>query len=106
MKDLNNQEFRQQIAEDDNAVILDVRTHAELEEEGMIKGAQHHDIHQPQKFMNALESMDKTKSYYIYCRSGGRSGQACQIMDQMGFANTYNLETGFMNWDGESVAYS
>ena len=106
MKDLNNQEFQQHIAEDADAVIIDVRTEGELQEEGMIPDALHHDFHQPQEFMGALQSMDKSKNYYIYCRSGGRSGQACQIMDQMGFANTYNLETGFMNWDGESVAYS
>jgi rhodanese-related sulfurtransferase len=44
--------------------------------------------------------MDKSKNYYVYCRAGSRSSQACQIMDQMGFENTYNLAGGFSNWDG------
>jgi rhodanese-related sulfurtransferase len=45
--------------------------------------------------------MDKTKNYYVYCKAGGRSAQACIIMNQMGFENTFNLEGGFMNWNGE-----
>ncbi|MGB7395998.1 MAG: rhodanese-like domain-containing protein, partial [Pricia sp.] len=35
------------------------------------------------------------------CRSGNRSGQACAIMKNAGFKNAYNLEGGFMNWEGE-----
>ncbi len=102
MKDLNNYDFQQQMAEDADAIVIDVRTAEELED-GMLENAVHYDIHKPQEFMTALESMDKSKSYYMYCRSGGRSGQACQIMDQMGFERTYNLETGFSGWDGAVV---
>jgi len=47
--------------------------------------------------------LDKTKKYYVYCRSGGRSGQACNIMQQMGFGNTYNLIGGIMEWEGPIV---
>ena len=61
----------------------------------------HHDFFEGQEFIDALEKMDKSKNYYIYCRSGNRSGQACDIMDQLGFENTFNLEGGFMNWTGE-----
>lgn len=102
MKDLNNYDFQQQMAEDADAIVIDVRTAEELED-GMLENAVHYDIHKPQEFMTALESMDKSKSYYMYCRSGGRSGQACQIMDQMGFERTYNLKTGFSGWDGAVV---
>ena len=45
---------------------------------------------------------DESKSYYVYCRSGGRSQQACMLMNQMGIENTYNLKTGFSEWDGET----
>jgi len=99
MKNLNNFEWKEEIANDPNAVILDVRTDDEVAE-GMIEGAVHHDIHQPQEFMTALEKMDKSKNYYVYCRAGSRSQQACQIMNQMGFENTYNLTEGFSKWDG------
>jgi len=99
MKNLNNEEWKEKTANDSNAVILDVRTDEEVAE-GIIENAIQHDIHQPQEFMAALEQMDKSKNYYVYCRAGSRSSQACQIMDQMGFENTYNLTGGFSNWDG------
>ena len=34
----------------------------------------------------------------LYCRSGNRSGQACQILDSMGFKNTKNLVGGMLAW--------
>ncbi len=33
-----------------------------------------------------------------YCRSGNRSGQACQILDMLGFSNTKNLQGGMLAW--------
>lgn len=99
MKNLNNFEWKEEIAKDPNAVIIDVRTEEEVAE-GMLENAIHHDIHKPQEFMAALEDMDKSKKYYIYCRAGSRSQQACQIMKQLGFEHTYNLTEGFSNWDG------
>ena len=34
----------------------------------------------------------------IYCRSGNRSGQACQVLDMLGFTNTNNLAGGMLAW--------
>lgn len=99
MKNLNNAEWKEETAKDTNAVIFDVRTDEEVAE-GILENAINHDIHKPQEFMAALEKMDKSKNYYVYCRAGSRSSQACQIMDQMGFENTYNLTGGYSNWDG------
>ena len=55
----------------------------------------------PKASIDEVEKLDKSKNYYIYCRSGNRSGQACQIMDKLGFENTYNLMGGFNEWDGD-----
>ncbi|HLX93395.1 MAG TPA: rhodanese-like domain-containing protein [Puia sp.] len=33
-----------------------------------------------------------------YCRSGNRSGQACIILDMLGFKNTKNLTGGILAW--------
>ena len=40
----------------------------------------------------------KEEEIIIYCRSGNRSGQACQILDMAGFKNTKNLVGGMLNW--------
>jgi rhodanese-related sulfurtransferase len=102
MQDLTREQWKQMTAEDNEAVILDVRTQEEIDE-GIIPEARHHDIYESGRFMDAIQQMDKSRNYYIYCRSGGRSAQACQIMDQMGFENTYNLLGGFSEWDGKII---
>lgn len=100
MADLSQEEWANKLRADDNAFILDVRTEEELEE-GYIPNAKHIDIYLGQGFIDELEKLDKSKNYYVYCRSGNRSGQACAIMNSIGFENTENLSGGFMNWEGE-----
>ena len=82
------------------SVILDVRT-AEEFESGYIKGALNLDIRGGADFLVSIEKLDKSKSYFVYCRSGARSGQACQLMSQMGFSAVYNLEGGVLAWEDD-----
>lgn len=100
MKNITQKEWQKAISEDDNAAILDVRTQDEVDA-GMIPDAAHIDIYKGQGFIDEVGKMDKSKNMYVYCRTGNRSGQACQIMDGLGFKNTYNLMGGFSEWDGE-----
>ena len=100
MSDLSQEEWAEQLASDDNAFVLDVRTPEEVEE-GYIPGSTNIDIYLGQEFLDEIEKLDKSKNYYVYCRSGNRSGQACAIMNSIGIENAYNLEGGFMNWEGE-----
>ncbi len=100
MSDLSQGEWVEQLNADDNALILDVRTPIEVSE-GYIPNASNIDIYLGQQFLGELEKLDKSKSYYVYCRSGNRSRQACAIMNSVGFANAYNLEGGIIAWQGE-----
>lgn len=100
MADLVQAQWQEELSKDDNAIILDVRTEEELEE-GIIPNAIHIDIYLGQEFINQIEKLDKSKTFYVYCRSGGRSAQACAIMNQLGFASTKNLVGGFSEWTGE-----
>jgi rhodanese-related sulfurtransferase len=40
----------------------------------------------------------KDEEVVCYCRSGNRSGQACLILDTLGFTNTKNLVGGMLKW--------
>jgi len=100
--DLSQNEWTSQLAADENAVILDVRTEEECLD-GIIPGAINIDIYKGQGFIYKLDELDKMKNYYVYCKVGGRSGQACSIMNELGFEHTYNLLGGFMNWEGETT---
>jgi len=102
MEDLTQEEWAEELANDSNAVILDVRTDAEVAE-GIIPNAIHIDFYLGNEFVSKLDNLDKSKNYYVYCRSGNRSGQACNIMDELGFNNAFNLEGGMLNWAGDVV---
>ena len=99
---LTQQEWATKLSEDDNALILDVRTPDECSE-GMIPNAINIDIHKGQGFIYAVQELDASKNFYVYCRSGGRSGQACSIMNELGIKTAYNLMGGFMDWEGEKT---
>jgi rhodanese-related sulfurtransferase len=83
-----------------NNIILDVRTPEEFSE-GYIANATNLNIYDANIFMSKIQSYNKENSYYLYCKSGARSAQACQIMSQLGFNNVYNLLGGITNWKGE-----
>lgn len=40
----------------------------------------------------------KDQELIVYCRSGNRSGQACMVLDSLGFENTKNLVGGMLAW--------
>ena len=100
MADLTQAEWTRRLKGDTNAVILDVRTQQEVED-GYIPGALNIDIFGGQAFLDAIDALDKSKTYYVYCRSGNRSGQACALMSTRGFDNCLNLMGGMMEWEGE-----
>ena len=102
MKNLTQKEWEEKVATAENAVILDVRTNLECAQ-GTLENAQCLDIFQRDNFIEKLDKMDRDKNYYVYCRSGQRSANACQIMDEMGFKQTFNLSGGITGWTGKIV---
>lgn len=89
-------DFKQLLSETPNAIILDVRTLAE-HKQGGIDGAINIDI-MGSGFTQKVAALDKDKTYFVYCRSGNRSGSACEMMSKDGFKNLYNLTGGMMHW--------
>ena len=86
--------------ESEESVIIDVRTDDEFST-GYIEGAVNIDFYMGNKFISEIGKLDKSKSYFIYCKSGARSGQTCELMKQKGFKKVYNLEGGILGWTGE-----
>ena len=99
-KNIDNNAFQEGMAKED-AVLIDVRSGMETMD-GIIPGAILIDI-MGGDFMDKVQGMDKNKVYYIYCRSGNRSGAACGAMANMGFNHLNNLANGIMMWDGPVV---
>lgn len=101
MADLSQGTWTDQLLADEDAVVIDVRTDQEVSG-GIIQNAKHIDIYKGREFLNEIEKLDRTKRYYVYCRAGVRSRQACHIMNQLGFEHTFNLVGGFANWRGKT----
>jgi rhodanese-related sulfurtransferase len=80
---LNGHLFKKALTSNPNAVLLDVRTSMEVRS-GALPGAINIDF-MSSNFMQKVAGLDKSKTYLVYCRSGNRSGQACQMMHKMGF---------------------
>lgn len=100
--DLLQDDWVEDLKSDDNAVILDVRTEDEVNQ-GRIANSINIDFLQGETFLEEVDKLDKSKNYYVYCRSGARSANACATMNQLGFENTYNLVGGILQWEGELV---
>ncbi len=98
-KTINEEEFNK-LAKDSNTVIIDVRTPGEVSE-GYISGATLFFDYNDANFESNIEKLDKYKGYIVYCRSGGRSSKAAEILTQKGIKKVYNLDGGISNWTGE-----
>lgn len=93
---LNAPDFYNKITSDKLAVIIDVRTPDEYRD-GHIPNSILIDIYNP-KFPQKITELDKTKNYYIYCRSGNRSYHAGVFMLSEGFNFVSHLEDGIISW--------
>lgn len=102
MKNIDQKQLQELLAQDDNALLLDVRTPAEWAD-GIIPKAEKADVMNTNGFMAQISNLDETKNVYVYCRSGQRSQVACGLLEKSGFKNTFNLLGGIMAWQGALV---
>ncbi|MBK9285758.1 MAG: rhodanese-like domain-containing protein [Sphingobacteriaceae bacterium] len=97
IRNVNSEQFRTELKSNKNAVLIDLRTNDELKSKGKIKGATQIDFFEAGAEKKLL-SLDKNKTYLLYCAGGGRSGDAAELMLKNGFKSLYNLENGFGEW--------
>ena len=98
--DLTQDAWTTKEIETEGSIIIDVRTPEEYNS-GHLVNAELLNIREPQVFMEGISALDKTKSYFVYCRSGARSAQACQLLKHRGIENCYNLLGGILEWQGQ-----
>lgn len=102
MKNVNQTEWNSLLENDENTIVIDVRTQNEWFE-GVQENAILMDVMQSMKFEQFARQLDKSKNYYVYCRSGQRSIKACSILESTGIGQTYNLLGGMLAWNGKTV---
>ena len=84
------------ISQNKDLIILDVRTPEETDL-GIIPNAIIIDYHNS-NFDSEISKLDKSKSYLVYCRSGGRSVGASNKMIATGFSDVTNMKGGYTEW--------
>lgn len=89
--------------ESGDALIVDLREPAELEQTGTIPGA----LHAPRGMLEFyadgstpyhLEDLDPERRTILHCASGGRSALAVQTLERMGYSNVAHLDGGIKAW--------
>ena len=101
IKTISISEFSEKLNATKDKIIIDVRTPGEVAT-GNIAGALNIDFNGNQ-FESEIDKLDKTKPIFLYCKSGGRSGSALEIMKQKGFSTVYNLQGGMMAWSASNM---
>lgn len=99
--ELNPNAFKAGLNDKKDEILLDVRTPGEYND-GHIKNALNIDWYSPD-FKEQVSKLDKSKPVFVYCKSGGRSGQAVQMLKGMGFTEVYDLDGGITRWKNEGM---
>jgi len=99
MKNMTATELEALLAGGATPILIDVRETKELAN-GMIEGAIHIAMNDVPARLDEFESY-KEKSVVLICRSGMRSAQVGQYMEQMGFQDVINLTGGMNSWAAE-----
>ncbi len=96
------------LQQDNNAVLVDVRSQAELDLVGRVPNAIHIEwAFYPGMIANAdfpaqlQNQIEHGKTIVFMCRTGGRSHNAAIIAQQLGYSEAYNMTEGF---EGEANA--
>lgn len=88
-------------AADPNTVLIDVRQPEEWAE-GVVEQAERVSLGELPAHLNAW---DKSKSYYLICRSGARSYRACEMMAAEGFQHLTNIQGGMLAWKAQGYTW-
>ncbi|WP_212003098.1 rhodanese-like domain-containing protein [Chitinophaga sp. HK235] len=97
MQNITKEELKQRIDNGEHVNILDVREPNERAEFNI--GGFHIPLGLVQTMqIDEIEHL-KDEEVVVYCRSGNRSGQACMLLETMGFTNVKNLVGGMLAWN-------
>jgi rhodanese-related sulfurtransferase/peroxiredoxin len=88
-------EFQKLIAKGEG-ILIDVRTPGEYAL-GHLANSVNINL-RAKDFAEQMQKLDKSKTYLVYCASGGRSTQACDKMSKSEFPHLYNLKGGIDAW--------
>lgn len=100
-QDLSAEEFKAKLEATKDAILIDLRTPEEVKK-GTLPNAMVIDFF-GKDFEKKFAALDKNKTYFIYCASGGRSGETKELMIQNGFKAVFHMPEGFNGWSRKKL---
>ena len=98
MKEKNVQELEDMIKNNNDFILLDVRT----ENEVLVSKISDKSYHIPMNDIpSRISELDNNKEIIVYCKSGKRSARVCEYLSNNKFSNIYNLKGGILAWSNE-----
>ena len=82
-------------------ITIDIRTPGEYKE-GHLKGAVNINFFS-ETFKEDIAKLDRSKTYLIHCRSGGRSSQSLSIFKELEFTHIFHMTNGIIEWNAEGL---
>lgn len=99
IKSISTQELKT-LLEKEKVQLMDVRSPEEVEE-GFIKTAVFMNFYDTDFVEKATKKLDKSKTVYLYCRSGGRSMKSAKMLKEKGYS-VVNILGGYIQWKKEN----
>lgn len=96
-KTVTVEQFEKKLSSTPNAQLIDVRTAGEYADRHL-KNAINMDV-RADNCKEQFATLDKSKPVFVYCLSGGRSANAANILQGMGFHEIYNMDGGIIQWE-------
>ena len=104
IKSVSPEELKQQL-DNEEIILVDVRSKEAIEAEGQIEGSVHVprdmlEFHADQRPDNPLkkEELHPEKKIVVYCGVGGQGTLSTKTLQDMGFKDVSNLEGGSEAW--------
>ncbi|WP_110930347.1 rhodanese-like domain-containing protein [Paenibacillus bouchesdurhonensis] len=97
-KEITPQMLSERLKKGEQVKMLDVREPDEWAE-GHVRGAKHIPLGQ---VLERLNELNADEELIVICRSGNRSGLACELLQEKGF-NVVNMTGGLLAWEDELV---
>jgi rhodanese-related sulfurtransferase len=76
-----------------NVILIDVRTPEEFKA-GHLENARNINLYD-ENFSGQFATIDKKETIYVYCKMGGRSAKAQEVLNSLGYYDVVNLKGGY-----------
>ena len=95
---LSPRKCKELISQQEDLIILDIRTKMEHDFEGKLENSILIDFLKPRIFKKEVSKLDRDAEYLIYCSVGNSCKLACSLMAELGFKHVVSMDGGLRKW--------